>query len=121
MLEILQQSKDANIALKLSGIITEDDYQQVLPELENRIKGLLKFRLLIDWEDLEGWEQEANAAKFGMRFMHRWRCERFAIITDDPSRAEDIEDLRGILPKSAELQIFPPSERSEAWSWLTSE
>ena len=121
MLEILEQSKDANIAIKLSGLITEDDYRKVLPALENRIKGLLQFRLLFDWEDLEGWEEEANATKFGIHFIHRWRCERFAIITDDPARAEDIQNLRGILPKNAELQVFPPSERSEAWSWLIGE
>lgn len=121
MFKILPQSVGANIACKASGMICESDYETILPEFENRIKEALRFRLLLDWEDLEGWEPQAGPARFGVRFMHRWRCERLAIVTAAPGRTDEIKLLEGVLPRSTELQVFPPSERIAAWSWLTSD
>ena len=119
MFEILPQSEGANIAVKASGIISESDYEAIMPEFERLIEKLLRFRVLLDWESLEMWEDGVEATTFGLRFIHRLRCERLAIISDDPRRLSDIEDLRAILPRSTELQVFPPSQRDQAWSWLT--
>lgn len=121
MFKILPQSKGAIIACKASGMICEFDYDAILPEFENRIKEALRFRLLLDWVDLEGWEPQAGPARFGVRMMHRWRCERLAIVTADPSRTDDIKLLEVILPRSTELRVFPPNEHNAAWSWLTSD
>ena len=119
MLEILPQSEGANIALRASGTISAADYETILPEFERRINETLQFRLLLDWEHLEGWEQEANPMRMAMRIMHRWRCGRLAIVSAEPSKSGDIEDLRTLLPRSTELQVFDPAEREAAWSWLT--
>lgn len=118
MFEILPQSEGANIAVKASGIISESDYEAMLPEFERRCKKQLRFRLLLDWEHLEGWDEGATGVSFGARFMHRLRCERLAILSDDPRRLSDIEELRSLL-KSGELRVFLPAERDAAWSWLT--
>jgi hypothetical protein len=118
MFEILPQSEGGNIAIKASGIISESDYEALLPEFEHRIEKVLRFRLMVDWERVEGWEAGAEAVTFGVRFMHRLRCERLAILSDDPHRLGDIQKLQTLLPKSGELQVFPPTERDAAWSWL---
>jgi hypothetical protein len=117
--EILPQSEGANIAIRASGIISESDYEAILPEFERRVEKVLRFRLMLDWEHLEYWEGQAAAVTFGVRFMHRLRCERLAILSDDPRRLGDIEDLRAILLTSGELRVFPLTERDAAWSWLT--
>jgi hypothetical protein len=118
MLEILPQTKGANIAIKASGVISESDYEAILPEFERLCENLLRFRFLLDWEHLEGWDEGAVEVSFGVRFMHRLRCERLAILSDDQRWLGDIEILRGLL-KRKELRIFPPTERDAAWSWLT--
>ena len=59
MFEILPQSKGANIAIKASGIISESDYEAFLPEFYRRCEEVLQFRLLVDWEHLEGWDEAA--------------------------------------------------------------
>ena len=118
MFEILSQSKGENIAVKASGIISKSDYEAFLPEFEHRIEQALRFRLLLDWEDLEDWEEEAVPVRFAERFMHRLRCERIAILSDDPRRLDDIKSLQGTLI-IRDLRVFPPSERDAAWIWLT--
>ena len=118
MLEILPQTKGANIAIKASGIISESDYEAILPELERRCEDLLQLRFLLDWEHLEGWDEGAVEVNFGVRFMHRLRCERLAILSDDQRWLGDIEILRGLFERT-ELRVFPPTERDAAWSWLT--
>jgi hypothetical protein len=118
--EILPQSKGANIAIKASGTISESDYEAILPDFERRCEELLRFRLLLDWEHLEGWDEGAIGVSFGVRFMHRLRCERLAILSDDQRRLGDIEILQGLLERR-ELRVFPPTERDAAWSWLTSD
>ena len=119
MFEILTQSEGANISIKASGVISESDYEAILPEFDRRCEKALRFRLLLDWEHLEGWEEGAVAVRFGQRIMHRLRCERLAILSDDPRQLDDIENLRGLLLRSAKLRVFPPTERDTAWSWLT--
>lgn len=118
MFEILPQSEGANIAIKASGKISESDYEEMLPEFEQRIEKVLRFRLMLDWEHLEGWEEEAVTVAFVQRIMHRLRCERLAILSDDPQRLGDIKIIRGLLLRR-ELRVFPPHERDAAWSWLT--
>ena len=118
VLEILPQTKGANIAIKASGIISESDYEAILPEFERRCEGLLQFQFLLDWEHLEGWDEGAVEVSFGVRFMHRLRCERLAILSDDQRWLGDIEILRGLFERT-ELRVFPPTERDAAWSWLT--
>ena len=117
MFEILPQSAGANIAVKASGMISQSDYEAFAPELNRWLDEVLRFRLLLDWEHLEGWDEEALATRFGERFMRRLRCERLAILSDDPRRSDDIEALRGLL-MSKEIRVFPPAERDAAWSWL---
>jgi hypothetical protein len=116
--EILPQSKGANIAIKASGIISESDYEAFLPEFGRRCEEVHQFRLLVDWEHLEGWDEAAVPVSFAQRIMHRWRCERLAILSDDPRRSGDIEFIRGLFT-SRKLRVFPPAERDAAWSWLT--
>ena len=118
MLELLPQTKGANIAIKASGIISESDYEAILPEFERRCEDLLQIRFLVDWEHLEGWDEGAVEVSFGVRFMHRLRCERLAILSDDQRWLGDIEILRGLFERT-ELRVFPPTERDAAWSWLT--
>lgn len=117
MFEMLPQSEGENIAVKASGKISESDYEEILPEFERRCEEVLQFRLLLDWEHLEGWEEEAVTVRFVQRIMHRLRCKRLAILSDDPHRLGDIKDLRGLL-MIRELRVFPPAERDAAWSWL---
>lgn len=95
MFEILPQSKGANIAVKASGIISESDYEAFLPEFDSRCEEVLRFRLLLDWEHLEGWDEGAVAVSFVQRIMHRLRCERLATLSDDPRRSGDIKIISG--------------------------
>ena len=118
MFELLPQTKGANIAVKASGFISESDYDTFLPEFDRRSEKVFRFRLLLDWGHLQGWYEGAAAVRFGEHIMRRLHCDRIAILSDDPCKLYDIKILRGLL-MNAEIQVFPPSERDGAWSWLT--
>ena len=118
MLETLPQTKGANIAVRESGLVSKADYDAYLPEFQRQVEQVLQFRLLLDWEDLEGWEEEAIPIRFVQTIMHRLRCERLAIVSDDPERLDDIKNLEG-LTMIRDFRVFPPGQRAEAWAWLT--
>ena len=118
MFEILPQSKNGNIAVKASGVISKSDYEAHLPELHNMVDQVLKFRLMLDWGDLEGWEEDAIPVSFGLRIGHQLRCERIAVLSDDPRQQDDLKKLQGLL-MIRDFRVFPPAERDSAWSWLT--
>ncbi len=71
MIEVLPESEGVDIGAKLSGTITDADYQSTMPGLLKRLDGAGPMRLLMDWEPLDGWEEDAKSQAFWLRLTHR--------------------------------------------------
>ena len=83
-------------------------------------EGLAHNECLVNLEmvNFEGWDEEAVETRFVQRLMHRLRCERIAILSDDPRHLDEIKVLEGLLMR-LKPRVFTTTERDAAWSWLT--
>ncbi len=118
MFELLPESDDTVVGVKMTGTLTDADYQAFMPGLEQLIAGTRPPRWYIDWEDLEGWDQRGTANAFYFRIKHRYQFKRVAMVVDDALRDEAAEMLA--LFTNADVRLFPPSEKHAAWAWLRS-
>lgn len=68
------------VALRISGKLTKEDYEQFLPLLEQRIREHGKIRLLVELGDFEGWTASAAWEDIKFDFKHFTDIERIAIV-----------------------------------------
>ena len=62
MFEILPESTDGNIGFKVTGKLTAEDYDVLLPKLDEAISAHGKINLLMLFSDFDGWD-DMEAAK----------------------------------------------------------
>ncbi len=86
-----------------------------MPELEELIAEVRPKGLLLDWTELEGWDEEAEAARFSVRLEVRRHFERLAILGGSRLDAEmsRLEEVTAI-----PIRRFEASERQAALDWL---
>jgi hypothetical protein len=116
MFELLPESHDRTLAIKVSGLLTDADYQIFAPALERWFAAVRPTRILLDWLDLEGWDTQATENSFYFRVTHRVGLERVAIV-GDKRWEEEAAKLAEILSNS-EVRLFHPADRDAAWQWL---
>jgi hypothetical protein len=82
MMEFLSETSGNLMAIKMSGTITEDDYDRCLSEADVVARERIE-HLVLDWEYLKGWAPGARSVGtwFGMHY--RALVGRVAIIADE--------------------------------------
>jgi hypothetical protein len=55
MIEILPQSKESCIGFRISGKLTAEDYDVLVPKLDQAIAASGKINILVVMVDFEGW------------------------------------------------------------------
>lgn len=118
MIEALPRSSGKVLGVRLTGKVTEEEYEKVfLPALDDLIKKHGKIRCLyfID-EGFEGWELLAmrDGAKFGLK--HRNDFEKFAVIAGQKWAEWASKIAAHLIP--AEMKTYTVDQLEEAWSWL---
>ncbi|MEJ2308035.1 MAG: universal stress protein [Gammaproteobacteria bacterium] len=103
-------------AFSASGKLTDADYRNFLPRLEEILEKEKPVSLLIRLEDFKGWEAKAawDDLKFGMQ--HQEDFERIAIVGE--STLERWMTALGAAFVDAELKYFDQKRQQEAWEWL---
>jgi hypothetical protein len=118
MLEILPQSKGNILGVRLTGKVSDSDYEEIfLPALQKLINEHGKVRCLYFMDSgFEGWTLGAawDDAKFGIR--HRDDFEKCAIV-GGPKWAEWATKLVSHLI-SAEVKTYSDDQLDEAWHWV---
>ena len=108
---------DSNIAtFKATGILSDSDYDTLAEEMDIFLGKHNVARVLVDWEQLEGWEQGARTASSWFGRVHSNLIERMAIVADNKWKDETLR-IADIV-KLTDVRIFVPSERDAAWAWL---
>lgn len=116
MIEIVPDPGGQLIAIRMAGLISEDDIDACNDKLETVFGSENLHKVLLDWERLEGWEKGAKSVGtwFGMR--HWATVARLAILADD--QWED-EKLRiADIYRAADVSRFPTHQRAQAIAWL---
>ena len=67
MIEVLAQSSESNVGFKVNGKITPEDYDILLPKIDEAISAYGTINLLVVMGDFEGWSG-MDAAKADFQF-----------------------------------------------------
>lgn len=119
MIELLAESNEDVAVIRMSGFISDDDFQKIPPEVRRFYPERLPTRALVDWQELQGWDEHGAEAAFAFRMMHAYDFERIAVI-GTPGRESEAQELASLL-KRGELRFFTPDQREAARDWLAEE
>ncbi len=121
MFEILPESTDTCIGFKISGKVTAEDYDTLLPKLDEAIAAHGKINLLVVMEEFEGWVG-MEAAKADYQFgKHQYRqVEKAAFVSDKKWLEWSIKIMDPFTRRTKEKN-FEPHRLNEAWAWILEE
>ncbi len=120
MHQILSRSRDAFVGIRLSGTLTQADYDTLVPFLRARIRERGPLRLLVLMENWHGWDSAGalwEDAKMDARL--KQHAERIAMVGD-----EDWERWMTKFAKpfvEGKVRYFALDQIDAAWKWLGAE
>ena len=117
MIEIEVDDTHRILSFAASGTIHAEDYQTAMPKVFEAIAEWDHFRLLLNWENLEGWAPDAESDRLLATREFRTRLDRVAIIANPELTNEAVYSADIV---HCESRVFDPSARDEAWAWLRS-
>ena len=118
MIEILPESKGKILGIKISGKLTDRDYQDVLiPILETVIKkhGKARFLCAVD-QTFSGMELGAMVDDARFYLKHKNDIEKMALVGGQKWIEVMVKVFVHFMPGDA--KIFSGEELQEAWAWI---
>lgn len=116
MIEILTGTQGKILGLQLSGTLTDEDYGQITPRIEEIIQREGAIRLLCVLEDFHGWTAKAAWDDLKLDIKHHSAYERLAIV--GTSKMEKFITWISKPFVKGEVKFFPPEEVNQAWEWI---
>lgn len=118
MIEILPESEDDTLAVRISGELTSEDYQKIEPELRLRAERPKAFDVLVLLEDIEG--MEPSAVRDDLRFTKDFAgsIRRMAVVTGDPVWRGLSDFVGKPVGQLLGMEVERFDDRVEAWKWL---
>jgi len=116
MYHILPESKRNVIAIRVEGYMRNQDYQSLLPFIEELIKKHGTIRILMDLRDCEGADFRGVLKVLPHAFRLSPKVGKEAIITD-VKWIPLLVKLAGSFFKT-EVRCFQSTETSKAWIWI---
>lgn len=118
MIEILPQSTETCIGFKVSGRVTSEDYDVLLPVLDTAISAHGKISLLAQMGDLKGWaDLDAAKADFKLGTQQYRQVEKAAFIGDKKWQ-EWIVKILDPFTRRTDERFFTSEQLDEAWQWV---
>ncbi len=118
MFEILPQSTETCIGFKFSGKVTAEDYDILLPKLDEAISTHGKINMLVVMGDFEGMEG-IDAAKADFRLgTHQYRQVEKAAFVSDKKWMEWAIKMMDPFTRRTDERFFEPDQLDEAWQWV---
>jgi hypothetical protein len=118
MFTILDKSKGNCLGFKVSGKAKKEDYEMLLPKLDEAISAYGKINLLALLEDFEGWE-DLDTARMDFEFgTQQYRqVERCAFVSDKNWHKWMVKIMDPFTRRTQE-KFFEPDQLEEAWEWV---
>jgi len=118
MLELMSESNGAVLAFRARGVLTKDDYQEVLvPRLEAALEAADRVRVLVLMDEtFRGWNARAAWSNTCLDLRHRRDFDKVAIV-GAPTWEEWCVRVANVLV-AGELKTFKREQLSAAWAWL---
>ncbi len=121
MFEILPESTDVNIGIKVSGVLTSEDYDVLLPKLDEAIGAHGKINLLILIGDFDGLDDlDAVKADYKLGTHQYHQVEKAALVGDKKWQGWIIKIL-GPFTRHTKERFFEVDQIEDAWTWIKEE
>ena len=115
------------ITLRMIGIVTDEDWDRTALVFQQSLGAIFGLHIrrqesgellvLMDWENLQGWQSGARTACTMFCMGYQDLVRRIAIVGPETWK-DDGERLTDIY-KNAQVRFFPTPEREAALTWLT--
>jgi hypothetical protein len=116
---LLEKKENTKILdVKVKGKLTEEDYEQFVPETERLIDEHGKIRVLFEMEDFHGWDAGALWEDIKFDVKHFSDIERLAFVGDRTWEKGMSVFCRPFT--TAKIKFFEPEQRQQAIEWLES-
>jgi hypothetical protein len=109
----------AVLYVKISGVMLVADQQFLQSEGLKLIKQGGKARLLVTFENFQGWEKGADWGDVGFMIAHGNDIDKIAIIGNEIWK-DDAFAFLGKGLRTTQIEFFSPSSLKEADSWIRS-
>jgi hypothetical protein len=118
MLELMSESEGDVIAVRARGVLTKDDYQDILiPRLESALDAVDRVRVLFLMDEtFRAWNAGAAWINTRLDLRHRRHFDRVAIV-GAPTWEQWCVKLANLLI-AGKVKTFTRDELSTAWTWL---
>ena len=117
MLQFLPVTDGNIIAIRASGKLSHEDYQQFLPKLEKQIESLGKVSVLFELDNFRGWDLEAAKDDFNFGMQHLNDFDRIAIVGDKAWEHWMVAMMKPFIV-SGGVHYFDRENLQQAWDWL---
>lgn len=112
----MSESSGKTLGYKITGKITEAEYQALRAELNRAIAEHGKIRLLVSIPELPAMEWGVFDEDLRFAAQHMNDIERFAVVGDS-TLVEWMTKLSGAVV-GTEVRHFEPTEMDDAWRWV---
>jgi hypothetical protein len=114
--ELREEAGGKVLAVKLSGKLTKQDYEQFVPEVERLIGQHGKIRMLVQMHDFHGWTLGALWEDIKFDVKHFGDIERLALVGDRKWEAGMAAFCKPFT--RATVRYFDESKYDEAMAWV---
>ena len=116
MFQFIPVREENIFAFRATGKLTDDDYQQFLPELTTLIHKYGPISLLVELDDFHGWDSKAARDDFDFGKSHDDDFIRIAIVGE--KRWQKWMTMIGNIVSDTKIHFFSRDELQNAWDWL---
>lgn len=116
MYELISEGDSIVVTFKAIGMISDGDYDSLNDAMEVIMGKHPYVRVLVDWEQLEGWEPGAKAVSTWFGRLHNEQIQRMAIVADAKWK-DEVDRIRDVVAPT-EVRGFALSKRDAAMAWL---
>ncbi|MGD9047869.1 MAG: STAS/SEC14 domain-containing protein [Anaerolineae bacterium] len=117
MFEILPESTENTIGFRFSGKIAAEDYELLLPRLDEAIAAHGKINLLVVMGDFEGWNGlDAAKADFRLGTQQYRQVERAAFVGQGKWQKRLVK-IMDPFTRHTEERFFEHDQLEAAWLW----
>lgn len=117
MFKILSRSSGNIVGIRVDGLLTHDDYQQVLPELGDLIREYGAIRVLLEITGIPSATPRAFMDDLEFDIAHNEDIERVAVV-GNRTMHEWLAKLTSMMFRDAEVEFFDAADGEKAWDWI---
>ena len=107
---------EKTFGIKVGSTLTREDYKEIVPEIEQKIKQFGSIKLLMQIDGFKSIEPAALWEELKFDIKHRNDFEQIAVVGDEDWAKWSAKF--GEIFFDARIKYFQPDQVSEAWEWL---